>query len=203
MLAILHDVQNDNENSSNIDYGRKHLSFRPIMLVVALIAIGMVIFAFQLFSNPPPGSKLLIRYGNVAISSHGLIAHVKFNHVNALWIGPIAGEQYSINHMQPGIVQVFYTPKGSDLSLLSTFDYKITVYKSSTIYAESVVPLHERTNQKSIAVGNEINVQVDGTNMKSEKIFFNNQPMIVTINYSQVQSMATLIHNAKRLRSVN
>lgn len=183
-------------------YERSHPHFFWFLGIDAVVSVALIAGVFYALTSNSLTSQNLVHVGNVAMSAEEFVTHLKENHVSAYWLGPMPGSQYSINHMTPGVTEVFYTPQGSNLSRLKEFTYKITKYQDASAYARDVQPLVEGIEERLIPINSDRSMVINEKSMKSELVTFNDQPLILMVTYSRVQSLKTLIRNAQLLKRV-
>ena len=183
-------------------YERSHPHFFWYLGLDAVLSVGLVFGAFYFATSNNSVAQRLVHVGNVAMSADKFVTHIKENHVSAFWLGPIAGSQYSVNHMTPGMTEVFYTPQGSNVSRLTKFTYKITKYQNQSVYTKDVQPFAENFEDMSIPVNDKIVLKINKTSMQSELVTYNNQPIVVTVTYPNAQTLKTMIRNAQLLKPV-
>lgn len=204
MLALIRQLMKffEKEHQLVLRYEKSHPHFFWFLGLDAVLSLGIMIGGFYFVTSNSPTRQNLVHVGASAMTAGEFVAHIKENHVTAYWLGPISGSQYSVDHMTPGLTEVFYTPEGADLSTVKAFTYKVSEYQSEAIYSHDVQPLAESVNDSSIRIDNKMTLSYNRSLMSGELVTYSNHPFVITVAYPHAQTLETMIRTARLLKPV-
>jgi hypothetical protein len=158
--------------------------------------------AILLISPHSSVAKTLIHVGAEAVQSDELISHVKKENIDAYWLGPLSGYEYTIGHAVSGIADIFYIPGSSLHPNTGIFKYEIKTYKNQGVWDGHTHPLLAAANTVTIKINSVLSIKINRTSMKGEIATWAGQTEIVGIAYPTAQTLETMFINAKNLRPV-
>ena len=140
--------------------------------------------------------------GARTVTAAELVRSVKMRNRSAYWINARAGDIYTDNSSQIGIDQISYLPKSASPSNLSQFDLRISTYANAATYDAQLHPLAGIDNI-TVTTANGVNIEYNKASLDHAYVTFAKKPEIVIVDYPTLQSISTLINDAKRLVLVN
>jgi hypothetical protein len=163
------------------------------------LSIAIVSGGLYFTTAKTPVSQKLVDVGGVAMSADQFIDHVKQNHEDTYWLGPISLYEYTLNHEVAGVADVIYWPKGSDESNTNLFLYEVRTYKNRKVWDAHRHPLLATANTTTIKINSSLSIKINRASMKGEIATFGGKSEIVGIAYPAAQTLQTMLKNAKSL----
>jgi hypothetical protein len=190
------------EHILRTNYHRSHPHFIIYMGLDALLSFGLVFGGFQIFRPHSSVAQELVQVGAATVSADDLIKQVKKEKVVAYWLGPISGYQYTINHQELGIADIFYMPTGSDPSDMSVFRYEVKTYRNEAVWDSHTQNLLTTANTRTITINKGLSIKINHASMKDAITTFAGHAEIVAMAYPVAQSFKTMERDAESLKPV-
>lgn len=204
MIALLRRltgiVRKDQQVLAN--YQRSHLHFFGYLAMVALLTVVVVFAGFRIHEFIWPSAERLTHSGDVVMSSGELIEHLKKDGIRAYWLGPIQGEEHTVNHEVPGIVNLMYLPLASIASDDHAFSYEVKTYESRKIWDAHTHTILASANTQTVILDRNLTIRINPSSMKGMIVTFSNKPEIVAIAFPKAQSLPEMIQHAKSLKLI-
>ena len=183
-------------------YERAHPHFIRYLAIDAIISVVIVCVGFQIYESHSASTGRLSHSGNLLMSSGQLVDHLRKDGIRAYWLGPIAAEEYTLNHESEGIVDLMYFPKGTAASDDSTFDYEIKTYRNQQIWDAHTHPILASANTKTINLNAETFIRINPTSMKGVIVRYTDKPEIVAIAYSSRRTLQAIMKDVEALKLI-
>lgn len=180
-------------------YERSHPHFFRYLAVDAILSVAVVFVGFNFYASNSSSTKNLTHAGQVAMTSGQLIDHLKKDRIKVYWLGPVQGDEYTVNHQEAGIVDLFYLPEGAVPSDHSSFVYEIKTYKNQKVWDSHTHNILATANTKTIAVSKDLSIRINPSSMKGVIATYGNKPEILAIAYPKPQTLNNMIKNVESL----
>lgn len=190
------------EHDFLVRYERTHAHFLRYLAVDALLSLAIGFAGFQIYESYSSNDDALSHSGNVVMSSTQLVNHLRNDALKTYWLGPISGDQYTVNHEIEGIVDVMYLPQGLAPIDHGGFDYEIKTYVDEKTWDSHTHPILATAHIQTIAVNPEIAIRINPASMKGVIVTFSDKPEILAIAYPTPRSLSEMIKNVEALKLV-
>lgn len=184
------------------NYERSHPHFFWILGIDAVLSVSAVLGGYTFYAHSTSDLHQLQNVGASVLTSGELTRHVNDENVDAYWLGPIPGYEYTMSHSKLGIAELFYWRKGSFDIRSKEFLYKVKTYKNQRAWDSNVHPLLTTANSTTIRIGNKISVMINKFSMKRVIVRFAGLPEIVTMSYPLPQSLQSITKNVESLKPI-
>lgn len=125
-----------------------------ISLLSLVVIIALAVGGFYFAAHYKKPDQTLLMQGRIALSEKGLRDVVEKSHLTAYWIGPVAGNQYSIFVPRTGVAVVRYIPAGANVLDASPSFRLVATYVQKGAFAT--------TQLGGLKVGNLGFINIDG-----------------------------------------
>lgn len=204
MLALLGGlvklVKKDFEFLSN--YERAHPHFFWYLGADALLSVVLVFGGYSLYVEMASDSHSLVHVGAEAVPSEELVKHANENNVLAYWLGSFPGYEYTMNHANPDVADIFYWQKGTQKLDTKPFLYEVKTYRNQKAWDARAHTLLATANTETIAISNVVTIRINRGSMKGVIVTFAHRPEIVGIAYPKPQSLEAMIKNIESLEPI-
>lgn len=180
-------------------YERSHPHFFWYLGIDALLSVAIIFGGYHFLDNDSTVQQLK-HSGVVTMSSDELISHLKKDNIDAFWLGPISGYQYTVNHKISGIADLFYWPKNQGKHNVKSFLYEVKTYKSQEVWDAHTHTILASVETKTIVVGKNLSIRINPKSMKGVIATYGDKPEIVAIAFPKAQSLPEMIQHAKSLK---
>lgn len=201
MLALLGRlvklVKKDFEFLSN--YERAHPHFFWYLGADALLSVALVFGGYSLYVEMTSDSHSLVHVGAEAVTSKELVEHANENNVLAYWLGSFPGYEYTINHANPDVADIFYWQKGTQKLDTKLFLYEVKTYRNQKAWDARAHTILATANTETIAINKSITIRINRGSMKGVIVTFAHRPEIVGIAYPTRRDLAEMIKNVQSL----
>lgn len=178
-------------------YERSHPHFLGYLALDALLSVALIFAGFQIYQSHSSSAERLSHAGDVVMSVGELVDHLKGDGLNGYWLGPIGGDEYTVNHELHGVVDVMYLPKGTEASDDNAFIYEVKTYKNREVWDSHTHPIKSTVNTTTIHVNENISVRINPSSMKGAIATFGDKPVIVAIAYPKAQTLDNVIEDVE------
>lgn len=184
-------------------YERSHPHF---LWYLGLDAVLSTLLVFGIFQLTTSHSMLRLKAtmghsGLVTMTSIEFIEHVKKEDLDAFWLGPVPGYEYTINHQVPGVADIFYLSEDSDQNT-KLFRYQIKTYTNMQAWEAHTHPLLATSGTVTITAAKGLTIKINPASMEGEIVTFADRSEIIEIAYPIPQSRQAMIKNAENLEPV-
>jgi hypothetical protein len=184
------------------NYEKSHIHFFWYLGVDALISVVIVFGGYSLYVNMTSDTHVLAHVGARVVTSQELVEHVNGNNVLAYWLGSSPGYEYTINHANPDVADIFYWRKGEHNVGNKEFLYEIKTYEDRKAWDSRTHTIMANTNIETVVVNPEIAIRINPTSMKGVIVTFAGYPEIVGIAYPAPQTLENMIKNVESLERI-
>jgi CheY-like chemotaxis protein len=172
-------------------------------LIIAAVILGTfivsAILGLQLSnSHAPAAHSVVAASGTRPMSATGLIQNVPTKNGKVYWLNVKQGDTYSVNSVVPGVDQITYLPKGSNISKLNQFDVVIGTYRDISTYNAQPHPFLG-ANGRTVTLSNGSTLSYNQMSPDRAVVSFPNKSELVVLNYPTTQTLPTLIKDAQNL----
>jgi hypothetical protein len=192
------------EESIVFKHNHAHPRFKWYLALDALLTTALIYGGVAYAIQPPSHARTsqLEHGGVVAMSSTGLIDHVKSENMISYWLGPISGYTYTPNCVVADAMVVTYLAKNSKIDDPNQANLTVHTYNNLEIYNSMMHPL-ENANTSIVDTQAGVTVRFNTAAMNYEIVTFKGKPEIVVVNYPTWQLVATLMKNAQALKKIS
>lgn len=205
MLALLGRlvklVKKDFEFLSN--YERTHPHFFWYLGVDALLSVALVFGGYSLYVEMTSDSHSLVHVGAETMTSEELVEHANENDVLAYWLGSFPGYEYTMNHANPDVADIFYWQKGTQKLDTKLFLYEVKTYRNQRAWDLRSHTFLATTNIETITVNKDVTIRINPTSMRGVIATFISRPEIVALAYPTPQKLQDMVKNVESLRRVH
>ena len=184
------------------NYERSHRHFLWFLVIDALLSVGIVFGGFAIFAEMNSDSQQLSHVGTVVHTSQEIVTRIVDENLDAYWFGDIPGFEYTLNHRELGIVELFYWRQGSFNVKGKQFVYRVKTYKDERAWESTVHILITNANLRTLQISKKIFITMDKSSMNRVIVRFVNLPEIVTLLYPLPQSLQAIELNVQSLRPI-
>lgn len=184
------------------NYQRSHPHFFGYIALDAVLSVALVVGAYQLVGVDSSTAEKLLHMGTTVVTSDELIKHAKDDDVDAFWLGPVSGYQYSLNHEVTGIADLFYWPISSGNRDVKVFLYEVKTYKNQEVWDDHTHTILATADTKTIVINKDLSIRINPSSMKGVIATYGDKPEIVAIAYPTPQSLQAMIKNVESLKPV-
>lgn len=184
------------------NYERSHPRFFWYLGVDALLSVAIIFGGYSLYTNMTTDRHELRHVGAEVMSSQEVIKHADENNVLAYWLGSIQGYEYTMDHSETGIADVFYWQKGSYNLGKKQFLYEIKTYKNKQTWNSRGHTLLASAGTETIAVNQDVTIRINPNSMRGVIATFISKPEIVALAYSVPQRLQEMVKNVESLKLV-
>jgi len=190
------------ERNLLVRYERSRPHFLRYLALDALLSVFIVFAGFQIFDSNSFLAERLTHSGDVALSSSQLIAHVKRDGISAYWLGPVKGDEYTVNHEVEGIVDLMYLPEGTEPSNDKAFEFEVKTYESQKIWDAHTHPILATASTQTLILSKEVTIRINPTSMKGVIATYQDKPEILAIAYPKPQTLQSMMKDVKSLKLI-
>ena len=185
-----------------VNYERSHPHFFWYLGVDALLSVALVFGGFSLYVEMTSDSHSLEHVGAEALTSEELADHANKNNVLAYWLGSIPGYEYTINHSESDVADIFYWKKDTQILATKLFLYEVKTYRNQKAWDSRSHTLMATTNIETIKVNEDLTIRINPTSMRGVIATFISRPEIVALAYPAPQKLQEMVRNVESLRLV-
>lgn len=184
------------------NYERKHPHFFWYLGVDALLSVALVFGGYSLYVEMTSDSHSLEHVGAKTLTSEGLVEHAHENNVLAYWLGPIPGYEYTMDHSESDVADIFYWKNGTQPLDTKLFLYEVKTYRNQKAWDSRSHTFLATTNTETIKVNKDLTIRINPTSMRGVIATFISKPEIVALAYPAPQKLQDMIKNVESLRLV-
>lgn len=184
------------------NYERSHPHFFWYLGADALLSIALVFGGYSLYTNMTSDEHILQHVGAEVMTSQEVIEHVHENNVLAYWLGSFPRYEYTMNHANPDVTDIFYWKKGTQKLDTKLFLYEVKTYRNQKAWDARAHTMLATTNTETINVNEDLTIRINPTSMRGVIATFVSKPEIVALAYPAPQKVQDMVKNVESLRLV-
>ena len=200
----------DNFDGVLDEQGPENLHYLRIALVSFFIGVSLIggLSVWHTQAEAAVGAHrpmtMLEHSGGVLLNGANLANHIPLamhaGH-HRYWLGAGVGDSYTTNCIRAGVLEVDYFGPNQALSLGSQPIIRITAYESVAVYGRRLHPLSDdSTTVMTNSRGDSIEVNM--TSLAQIVIMPKSSQEVITINYSDPQTVLSMKHDSESLVSL-
>lgn len=184
------------------NYERTHPHFFWYLGLDAILSVIIIIGGYSLYTNMSTDRHELKHVGADVMTSQEVVEHASKFKVLAYWLGSIEGYEYTLNHAESDVADIFYWRKGSYSRGGKQFLYEIKTYRNQQAWDSRAHNFKATTNIQTIPVDEDLTIRINPTSMRGVIATFVSKPEIVALAYPVPQKLQDMIKNVEGLRQV-
>ncbi|MDP1713005.1 MAG: hypothetical protein Q8K86_11190 [Candidatus Nanopelagicaceae bacterium] len=184
------------------NYERSHPHFFWYLGIDAVLSVAIVSGGYTLYAHSTSDSHQLKHVGAEVMTSQEVIEHANEFNVVAYWLGAIPGYEYTMDHSETGIADVFYWQKGTHDTSEKLFLYEVKTYRNQKAWDSRSHTFLATTNTETITVNKDVTIRINPTSMRGVIATFISKPEIVALAYPAPQKLQDMVKNVVSLRMV-
>ncbi|HUX65700.1 MAG TPA: hypothetical protein VMV42_01000 [archaeon] len=206
MIAIVRWVLRhlEKEHILRTNYHKSHPHFILYLGIDAVLS-GILIAGGFHFLGPSSWvahEKFMLAHpGVIPMPLDDLLDYVNREPESIYWLGPVAGDKYTLHRAKGDGAVITYFPDGPSPANVNHPKETIETYKNLAAYKTDVHPLMGANSLKFVTSSG-ATVEFNKGSTYYENVTFKDKPEIVIISYPSSQLATTLIKNANNLKLV-
>ena len=184
------------------NFERSHPHFFWFLGIDALLSAGIIIGGFTLYTGMNSETHQFSHVGAGIVSSQELREHVKEGDDLAYWLGDLPGYEYTMNHSESGLVQIFYWRQGSFNVRGKQYLYRVKTYRNEKAWDSNVHIFLTTANSDTFQISKKISITIGKFSMNRVIVRFAKLPEIVTLLYPLPQSLQAIEKNIESLTRI-
>lgn len=142
------------------NYERTHPHFFWYLGIDAILSVAIIIGGYSLYTNMTTDIHELKHVGAEVMTSHEIVEHALENNVLAYWLGSIKGYEYTLNHAESDVADIFYWREGSYSHSGKQFLYEVKTYRNQKAWDSRSHTFLATTNIETIKVNEDLRKSV-------------------------------------------
>jgi hypothetical protein len=184
------------------NYERTHPHFFWYLGIDAIISVAIIIGGYSFYTNMTTDRHALKHVGADVMTSQEVVEHASKFNVLAYWLGSMNGYEYTLNHTESDVADIFYWREGSYSHSSKQFLYEIKTYRNQQAWDSRAHNFKATTNIQTIHVDEDLTIRINPTSMRGVIATFVSKPEIVALAYPVPQKLQDMIKNVEGLRPV-
>ena len=184
------------------NYERNHPHFFWYLGIDAILSVVIIIGGYSLYTNMTTDRHELKHAGAEVMASQEVVEHAIENNVLGYWLGSIHGCEYTLNHVESDVADLFYWRRGTFDFRGKVFLYEVKTYRNQKAWDSRAHNFKAMTNTQTIRVNEDLTIRINPTSMRGVIATFVSKPEIVALAYPVPQKLQNMIKNVEGLRQI-